>query len=114
MTEIQRAIKSAQERLESETNERLTNQIHDYLREELDAIESLKQNKEELETKIRLHEENIKNVKTGNLEAIKRRQLSLNQPAITWTVSSSGWPFFNNYVAGFTYTSPLTGKTYIF
>ncbi len=120
--EIKRAIKSAQERLDQETNERLTNEIHEYLREELDSIERLKKQKEEIDTKIRVHEENVKNVKTGNLEAIeKRRQatvsLNLGGNLITWSTTfqpPTGYRFYDNYVAGFTYTSPLTGRTYIF
>lgn len=115
-SEIKKAIQSAEKRLDNEVNEKLTNEIHDYLREELNSIESLKKQKQETENKIRIHEENIKNVKTGNLEAIERRRQALNAPRI-WTFTTnagSGTYFYNRHVAGFTYESPLTGITYTF
>ena len=119
--EIKTAIKSAEQRLEDEQTTKIQEEVYEYLKYELGEIENLKNQVRTLESQLRVHEENVKNVKTGNLEAIEKRRKALNQPAVTtWTFTStlpanySGYRFYDNYVAGFTYTSPLTGRTYIF
>jgi len=115
------AIQQAEKQLEQERKAKLQREVYDYLRQELDRIDDISQKIKKLETDKRAHEENIKNVKQGNLEAIgKRRQ------AMGWAITSAnpfldantinpwnGHSFYNSNVAGFTYTTS-SGKTYIF
>lgn len=130
--EIKTAIKSAEKRLEEEHQARLTNEIHEYLKSELTSIENLENQIRTLETQKRVHEENIKNIKSGNIKAIEERRkfllstnafgdLTVTSRTLTtatnggggWTTYTSSANFYNNYVAGFTYETP-NGKVYIF
>lgn len=119
MTQIEKtAIKSAEERLEQERKEKLQNEVYEYLKGELDAIDTIDRKVRELETEKRAHEENVKNIKQGNLEAIEKRRQSFQyvySPPVAfkyWTTSSTN-NFYNDFVAGATYTTG-SGKTYIF
>lgn len=126
MTKIeQTAIKSAEERLEKERKEKLQEEIYDYLKGELEAIDSIEQKLSKLKTEKIAHEENIKNIKQGNLEAIEKRRLSFPYTFTTtssvsdWSsspyssVSAGGSAFYNSSVAGLTITTS-SGKTTIF
>ena len=110
------AIKLAEEMLEKERKEKLQREVYEYLKSELDSIDDIDKQLRDLSTKKKAHEENIKNIKQGNLEAIeKRRQtfggLTIRTPFLNTTVTSPH--FYNTYVAGVTYTTG-SGKTYIF
>lgn len=112
--ETKTAIKSAEERLEKETNDRLQAEVYDYLKSQLNELEDHKSQKRFHEGEIHRIEENIKNLKSGNLEAIEKRRQARNEDrrfTVTWSTNPA---FFNQYVAGFTYTSPFTGQTYYF
>lgn len=115
------AIKSAEERLEIERKEKLQQEVYDYLKGELEAIDSIEQKLSKLKTEKIAHEENIKNIKQGNLEAIEKRRQSFPFVYIPMT-TSSGWigttyntgsNFYNSSVAGITVTTS-SGKTTIF
>jgi restriction endonuclease S subunit len=128
MTKIeQTAIKSAEERLEQERKEKLQEEIYSYLKGELEAIDSLDQQISKLKTEKVAHEENIKNIKQGNLEAIEKRRQSFPYTFtttssvgdwITLSPSSNGWynsgtQFYTSSVAGITVTTS-NGRTTIF
>lgn len=117
------AIKLAEEMLEKERKEKLQREVYEYLKSELDSIDDIDQRLRDLSTQKKVHEENVKNIKQGNLEAIVKRRNSLPgwststmfQPLATYTLqtSSNGTQFYNNFVAGVTITTG-SGKTYIF
>lgn len=120
------AIKLAEEMLEKERKEKLQREVYEYLKSELDSIDDIDQKLRDLSTQKKVHEENVKNIKQGNLEAIEKRRKSLTYGGLTvsssaigtWTTvtlnnASSGTQFYNNYVAGVTITTG-SGKTYIF
>ncbi len=124
--ELKTAIKSAEERLENERAERLKQEVYEFLKQELESVDKIDADIRKLNEQKRVHEENIKNVKSGNLEAIEKRRQSLNQlPQFTfttlttgnaignWTATSGSNRWFNTYVAGTTITT-TAGKTYIF
>lgn len=121
MTQIEKtAIQQAEKQLEQDRKEKLQREVYDYLKGELDAIDEIEQRVRKLETEKRAHEENIKNIKQGNLEAIEKRRIQFPYtyfvpPSLTKTtfITSSGTSFYNNAVAGVTYTTG-SGKTYIF
>lgn len=121
MTKIeQTAIKSAEERLEKERKEKLQEEIYDYLKGELEAIDSIEQKLSKLKTEKIAHEENIKNIKQGNLEAIEKRRQSFTYTYMPAAITADGWAtyststaFYNNNVAGITVTTS-NGKTTIF
>lgn len=120
--DIKRAIKSAQERLEDEQNEKLKTDIYEYLKSELESIDSIDSRIRKLNEEKRVHEENIKNLKQGNLQAIEKRREALvggtivinNWPSFTTlTNTSSSGTFYYSNLAGTTITT-TAGKTYIF
>lgn len=116
--ETKEAIQQAQKTLETDRKEQLQREVYGYLKQELDAIDAIDNKVRQLSTEKRAHEENIKNVKQGNLEAIEKRRLAFNWPATlsgtNGTVSHpSASGFYYTYVAGTTVTSS-SGKTYIF
>lgn len=125
MTQIEKtAIKSAEERLEQERKEKLQQEVYDYLKGELEAIDSIEQKLSKLKTEKIAHEENIKNIKQGNLEAIEKRRTSfdytymplvISSPSGVWggTSYTTGSAFYNSSVAGITVTTS-SGKTTIF
>lgn len=122
MTQIEKtAIQQAEKQLEQERNEKLQEEIYDYLKGELEAIDSIEQKLSKLKTEKVAHEENIKNIKQGNLEAIEKRRQSFvytyHPSSILGTVTTGGWSngtmFYNNNVAGITITTS-SGKTTIF
>ena len=112
------AINSAVKRIDDEKSEQLKNEVYQFLKQELEAVESLEEQIKELSEKRRVHEENIKNVKAGNLEAIRKRQVALNQPVQIWSWGNStatfnpNW-FYNHYLAGNVVVT-LNGKKFIF
>src|SRR5690349_14391400 len=112
--ETKSAIKSAVERLEKEQAEQLQKEIYEYLQSQLELVEKHKERKAFHEGQIRVYEENIKNVKAGNLEAIEKRRKALNVSSsapFSWTFTSSNPNrFFNDFIAGFTYTAS-NGRT---
>lgn len=118
--EIKTAIKAAEQSLEDERQTKLQQEIKSYLKSELDEIDRIDQQISKLKTDKLAHEENIKNLKAGNLKAIEDRRLALGWPTPydlihTWQgMASNSWNFYNQNIAGFTYQSPFTGKTYIF
>lgn len=113
------AIKLAEEMLEKERKEKLQREVYEYLKSELDSIDDIDKQLRDLSTQKKVHEENVKNIKQGNLEAIEKRRQTFG--GLTWTTSTIGssWrtvspnTFYNNFVAGVTYTTG-SGKTYIF
>ena len=112
------AIKSAEERLEQERKEKLQQEVYDYLKGELEAIDSIEQKLSKLKTEKIAHEENIKNIKQGNLEAIEKRRNSFDYTYTTttlpqWPTYSTGTAFYTSSVAGITVTTS-SGKTTIF
>ncbi len=115
MTQIQTAIKEAEKTLEQERKEKLQREVYEYLKQELEAIDAIDQKVRKLETEKRAHEENIKNIKQGNLEAIEKRRQAMGWP-VTWAISTSAignYAFYSANVAGTTVTTS-SGKTYIF
>lgn len=119
--ETKTAIQQAEKTLEQERKEQLQKEIYDYLKQELEAIDEIDQRISKLRTEKIAHEENIKNIKQGNLEAIEKRRQSFhyligNATAIPtiWNIASSGagLQFYNHFVAGATINA--NGKTYIF
>ena len=116
------AIKLAEEMLEKERKEKLQREVYNYLKAELDSIDDIDKQLHELNTKKKVHEENVKNIKQGNLEAIEKRRQSFGGLTVAATLPSwliyntnggSGPQFYNSFVAGVTYTT-ASGKTYIF
>ena len=117
------AIKLAEEMLDKERKEKLQREVYEYLKQELDYIDEIEQKLNKLKTEKTAHEENIKNIKQGNLEAIEKRRQSFpftttlthttTWPTIWTTYNGSGTNFYNGYVAGATITN-RSGKTYIF
>jgi len=119
------AIKLAEEMLEKERKEKLQREVYEYLKSELDSIDDIDKRLRDLSTQKKVHEENVKNIKQGNLEAIEKRRQSFggltltatttNLPWATYTfpAAASGTQFYNNFVAGVTITTG-SGKTYIF
>lgn len=121
MTQIEKtAIQQAEKQLEQERNEKLQEEIYDYLKGELEAIDSIEQKISKLKTEKVAHEENIKNIKQGNLEAIEKRRQSfvytypaIRPPCFTTGGWTNGTAFYTNNVAGITITTS-SGKTTIF
>lgn len=119
------AIQGAEKRLEQERREKLQNEIYQFLKSELDEVDRIDGNIKELSGEKRIHEENIKNVKQGNLKAIEDRRRSLvNEgyflnPTLSlpkWNItysSSSGTNFYSSYVAGMSVRT-TNGKLYVF
>lgn len=109
------AIKLAEEMLEKERKEKLQREVYEYLKSELDSIDDIDQKLRDLSTQKKVHEENVKNIKQGNLEAIEKRRQSFGGYTFTTTIPTvwTGTPFYNNFVAGVTITTG-SGKTYIF
>lgn len=117
------AIQQAEKQLETERKERLQKEVYDYLKQELEAIDNIDSQVRKLETEKRAHEENVKNIKQGNLEAIEKRRQNFvwiypGNSTITvpfypqWTVTT-GTNFYNSNVAGLTVNLD-SGKTFIF
>lgn len=127
MTQIEKtAIQQAEKKLEQERKDKLQDEIYDYLKGELESLDNIDRQISKLKTEKVAHEENIKNIKQGNLDAIeKRRQsfsytympLSLSTTSSGWTgvsyTSGSSTAFYNTNVAGLTVTTS-SGKTTIF
>lgn len=122
MTQIEKtAIQQAEKKLEQERKDKLQEEIYDYLKQELEAIDYIEQKLSKLKTEKIAHEENIKNIKQGNLEAIEKRRQSFvytySPSSILGTVMPNGWTngtmFYNNNIAGITITTS-SGKTTIF
>lgn len=124
MTQIEKtAIQQADKKLEQERKDKLQEEIYDYLKGELEAIDNLDRQISKLKTEKVAHEENIKNIKQGNLEAIEKRRQTFNYTYMPLAVTtSSGWSgttyttgtqFYTNNVAGITVTTS-SGKTTIF
>ena len=126
MTQIEKtAIQQAEKKLEQERKDKLQEEIYDYLKGELEAIDSIEQKISKLKTEKVAHEENIKNIKQGNLDAIEKRRVSfpytfytpipLGSATGTWTTYTTGSSnaFYNSAVAGLTITTS-SGKTTIF
>ncbi len=122
MTQIEKtAIQQAEKKLEQERKDKLQEEVYDYLKGELESIDSIEQRMSKLKTEKIAHEENIKNIKQGNLDAIEKRRQSFvytYTPGSTLgTITTSGWTsgtmFYNNAVAGLTITTS-SGKTTIF
>lgn len=111
MTQIEKtAIKSAEERLEQERKEKLQQEIYDYLKHELDSIDQIDERLSKLKAEKIAHEENIKNIKQGNLEAIEKRRLSFPY-TFTTTIPLNGWTNGGASWSGTVYTSNLAGMT---
>jgi hypothetical protein len=117
--ETKTAIKSAEERLEQERSEQLQNELYEFLKSELNQIDDLDERIRKLQEDKRIHEENIKNVKQGNLDAIEKRRQAVNGTWLTFSSASSTTTlnnplrFYNTYVAGACFTT-AQGKTYFF
>jgi len=127
MTNTQKtAIQQAEKQLEQDRAEKLRNEVYNYLKGELEAIDSIDQRIRKLSEEKRAHEENIKNIKQGNLKAIEDRRNSYTWEVVipnTWnnnfpinycngSAGTSG-TFYATAVAGTTVTTS-TGKTYFF
>lgn len=125
MTQIEKtAIQQAEKKLEQERKDKLQEEIYYYLKGELEAIDSIEQQMSKLKTEKVAHEENIKNIKQGNLEAIEKRRQTFSYtyvPAVitsgtgAWATYTSGGTtaFYNSNIAGITVTT-ASGKTTIF
>lgn len=121
------AIQQAEKQLEQERAERLKNEVYNYLKGELEAIDEISSRITKLSEEKRAHEENVKNVKQGNLKAIEERRKSFDWTTTTTTLewvpaNGSGLMYLNSTgssnfyaanVAGTTITTS-NGKTYIF
>jgi cell division protein FtsB len=120
------AIQGAEKLLEQERKEALQKEVYNYLKAELEAVDNIDSQIRKLETEKRAHEENIKNIKQGNLEAIEKRRQSFDylygvggtwfhtQPLNgSWTGTGSSQVWYTTNVAGTTITTS-SGKTYIF
>lgn len=119
MTQIEKtAIQQAEKKLEQERKEKLQQEVYDYLKGELEAIDSLDQQISKLKTEKVAHEENIKNIKQGNLEAIEKRRQNFHF-SISPPLSTTEWRyypaqnFYTTAVAGLTIKTS-SGKTTIF
>lgn len=118
--ETKTAIQQAEKQLDQERKAQLQREVYEYLKQELDSIDSIDNQVRELTTQKKAHEENIKNIKQGNLGAIEKRRLAFPSTA-TLTFSqqfpriwnTTGPNFYNTFVAGISYTT-VSGKTYIF
>lgn len=122
MTSIEKtAIQQAEKKLEQERKDKLQDEIYDYLKQELESIDSIEQRISKLKTEKVAHEENIKNIKQGNLDAIEKRRQSFNYTYMPYAITTSGGSgtyttgtaFYNTAVAGLTITTS-SGKTTIF
>lgn len=120
MTQIEKtAIQQADKKLEQERKDKLQEEIYDYLKGELEAIDNLDRQISKLKTEKVAHEENIKNIKQGNLEAIEKRRQTFTYTYMPsafsppWTTYLTGTQFYTNNVAGITVTTS-SGKTTIF
>lgn len=121
MTQIEKtAIQQAEQKLEQERKDKLQEEIYVYLKGELESIDSIEQQISKLKTEKVAHEENIKNIKQGNLEAIEKRRQSFRYTYIPMTIANKSFAtyttsnaFYNNAVAGLTITTS-SGKTTIF
>lgn len=119
------AIQQAEKQLEQERAEKLKNEIYSYLKGELEAIDSIDGKIRKLSEEKRAHEENVKNLKQGNLKAIEERRKNYNWTitrgdnyfllggGFTTTCGGSSSQFYSTNVAGTTITT-TAGKTYIF
>ena len=115
-TEIKTAIKSAEERLENEKLEQLKTEVYQFLKQELQSIDDITDKITHLNEQRRVHEENIKNIKAGNLEAVERRREALQQAwHIPWShplFNRNPTAWYNSMIAGF--TIKIGDKTFIF
>jgi len=117
------AIQQAEKQLEQERKQKLQDEIYDYLKQELESIDSIEQRIAKLNTEKVAHQENIKNIKQGNLDAIEKRRISfpytfysptpLTTGTWTTTLTGSSNAFYNTAVAGLSITTS-SGKTTIF
>lgn len=112
------AIKSAEERLENERKEKLQQEIYDYLKHELDSIDEIDERLSKLKAEKIAHEENIKNIKQGNLEAIEKRRQSFPYTFTTtvstplwYSTTASGISTSNSTVLPSLFTNTLAGMT---
>lgn len=116
MTQTEKtAIKSAEERLEQERKEKLQQEIYDYLKHELDSIDEIDERLSKLKAEKIAHEENIKNIKQGNLEAIEKRRQSFPYTFTTTTTIPNiigtnaayygGTMYLSNAISGMTIKS---------
>lgn len=115
------AIQQAEKQLENERAEKLKNEIYTYLKQELELIDNIDNRIRKLSEEKRAHEENIKNIKQGNLKAIEERRKNYTWEVVipnnTWipcnyTVNNASTFYYTN-VAGTTITT-TSGKTYFF
>lgn len=128
MTEqIKTAIKAAEKSLEEDRQTKLRNEVYQYLKYEHEAIDLIEQKVQKLSEERRAHEENIKNIKQGNLKAIEERrkaydwivytpQLGISSTlayATSVTSGANSTAFYSNAVAGATVTT-TAGNTYIY
>lgn len=115
-TDVKQAIDAAKEDIETEKRTALKNQVYTYLKSELESVDSIDAQIRKLNESKRAHEENIKNIKDGNLQAIQERAVYQNMPQIFLTNSSlaipTGFTFFRNFVAGTVIT--VNGKSFYF
>lgn len=116
--DIKTAIKQAEKTLEQERSEQLQTEIYTFLKGELEEIDGIENRIRKLSEQKRIHEENVKNVKQGNLAAVEKRRESLNASWPTWTYTTSGTGIVRPYfyaatLAGTTITT-TAGKTYVF
>lgn len=113
---IKTAIQEAEKKLEQERGERIKHEVYAFLKQELEDIDQIDSQIKKLHESKRIHEENIKNVKAGNIEAIEKRREAVNgtwQPFTYTFTYSNPVQFYNTVIAGYTVTVP-SGKTIIF
>jgi len=118
--DIQTAIKAAEKDLKEQRAEALKKLILEFLKQEYNSIEDIEEKIKKLQENKRIHEENIKNVKSGNLDAIEKRRRAINANwDITFThsilpyINYSNDRFFNDFVAGNTFNT-TNGKLIVF
>jgi hypothetical protein len=114
------AIQQAEKQLENERAEKLKNEIYTYLKQELELIDNIDNRIRKLSEEKRAHEENIKNIKQGNLKAIEERRKQYVSTGDNWITITGGYGtssydpgFYFTNIAGTTITTTY-GKTYFF
>lgn len=115
------AIQSAEQDLEKDKQDALKKQIYDYLKGEIDAVEGIESQMRKLNEQKKAHEENIKNIKQGNLKAIEERNKSFGwnlTVSNTWPFNTTqflpqGYTFYSQNVAGLSVKS-TSGRLTVF
>jgi len=115
------AISSAERELKEEQTQELKNQVKNALKNQYEKLEYNDQKRKRVEEERHVIEENIKNIKSGNLEAILERAKVVPQPdiekiiKIIIDIQNNNWYrppqqyypnwWYNNTISGITFTT---------